>query len=128
MVISKEITALIYNYPPEIKAAVQISKGSRDIAEKTLHTGSSKTITLNLTGLKPNSTFEIEILDENNGNILKKWMEMGMPDPATREQTIQLKAYAMATKKYTVKADKKGNLVWNETLLPWAVAVLKQIK
>jgi hypothetical protein len=59
---------------------------------------------------------------------LKKWFEMGMPDPANREQTKQLKAYAMATRKYKLTADKNGTLQWNETLLPWAVAVLRQIK
>ena len=121
------VTALIYNYPDEIKTAVPISKESRDIAEKTLHTGIPKKTTINLTGLRPGSKFEIEILDENNGFALKKWMEMGMPEPASREQTRQLKAYAMATRKYNIKADSKGKLTWNEFLLPWAVAVLKQV-
>jgi xylan 1,4-beta-xylosidase len=122
------VTALVYNYPAEVKTAIPISKENREIAEKTLHTGSPKKTSINLTGLKPGSTFEIEILDENNGFALKKWMEMGMPEPASREQTKQLKAFAMATRKYTIKADNKGQLAWNETLLPWAVAVLKQVK
>ncbi|MFN8254326.1 MAG: glycoside hydrolase [Bacteroidales bacterium] len=122
------IQALIYNYPSEIKSAVPISRENREAAEKILHTDSPKTVSVNLSGLKPGSTFEVEILDENNGFALTKWKEMGMPDPATREQTIQLKNYALKTKKHTIKADSKGNLVWNETLTPWAVAVLKQTK
>jgi len=122
------ITALAYNYPAEVKTAIPIAKGNRDIPEKTLRTGTPQQINISLTHLKPGSVFQVEILDENNGNVLKKWFEMGMPDPASREQTRQLKSYAMATRKYKLTADKNGNLQWNETLLPWAVAVLKQIK
>jgi xylan 1,4-beta-xylosidase len=122
------IAALIYNYPAEVNMAVPISKGKREVAEKTLHTGSPKLVNISLEGLKPGSTFEVEVLDENHGFALKKWMEMGMPEPANREQTQQLKAWAMATQKSTLRADDRGQLEWNETLLPWAVAVLKQTK
>ncbi|MDF1548656.1 MAG: glycoside hydrolase [Bacteroidales bacterium] len=122
------ITALTYNYPDEIKTAVPISKENREAAEKILHTGSAKKISIRLSGLKPGSTFEVEIVDENNGFALTKWKEMGMPDHASREQTKELKEYAMATKKYTLKSDNNGYLVWDIELLPWAVAVLKQIK
>jgi len=125
---SRFISALMYNYPSEIKTAAPISRGSREIAEKTLNTGSAEEYSIVLTGLKAGSEFEVEVLDENNGFVLKKWFEMGMPDPATREQTKELKDYAMNTKKYILKSDNNGNLVWDIELLPWAIAVLKQIK
>ena len=121
------LTSLIYNYPSEIKTAVPISHEDRELADKILHTGTPKTVTIKLTGLKPASKFEVEILDENNGFAITKWKEMGMPEAATREQIQQLKLAGMATKKFDLKADNKGNLVWSETLLPWAVAILKQI-
>ena len=120
-------TGLFYNYPEGVESA-PISTGSRDKAEKTLNTGTPKLIKLNLTGLKPNSKFEIEIVDKDNAFALKSWQAMGSPEPPTREQTTELKALGLKTLKLNVEANKKGELKWNYSLKPWAIALLKQIK
>jgi len=121
------ITGLTYNYPAEVIEAAPISKGSRDKAEKTLNTGSSKQIKLNLTGLKPNSKFEIEIVDKDNAFALKSWQAMGSPEPPTREQTTELKALGLKTLKIYIETNSKGELKWDYSLKPWAIALIKQI-
>jgi xylan 1,4-beta-xylosidase len=122
------VTGLVYNYPAEVIEAAPISIGSRDKAEKTLNTGSAEQIKLNLTGLKPNSKFEIEIVDKDNAFALKSWQAMGSPEPPTREQTKELKVMGLKTLKFNVEANSKGELKWNYSLKPWAIALIRQIK
>ena len=124
--ITGKVTAILYHYPAEIIAAVPGSKGSRDIAEKTLAAGSPKKFTLELTDLRPNALFEIEILDQEHGFSLKEWQKMGSPEPPTREQTQLLKKLALNTDKKQIRSDTKGILHWELTLSPWAVVLLKE--
>lgn len=125
---SKFLTGLFYNYPPEVIESAPISVGSRDKAEKTLQTGSSKNIDLKLTHVNPKSKFEIEIVDKDNAFALKSWQKMGSPEPPSREQTKQLKDLGLKTKKFTLQANKKGELIWQHSIEPWAIVLLKQIK
>ena len=122
------ISGIFYNYPSEVIEAAPISIGSRDKAEKTLNTGSPQKINLYLSGLKPGSKFEVEIVDKENAFSLKSWQQMGSPEPPTREQTIKLKELGLKTKKINLIADNKGQLKWKYSLGPWAIALLKQIK
>ena len=122
-----KISALLYHYPAEVIAAVPLSKGSRDIAEKTLATGSPKKYALKISDLKPNTKFEIEILDQEHAFALRDWQKMGSPEPPTREQTEHLQGKAFTTAKTDVYADEKGSLSWNTILSPWAVVLLKEL-
>jgi xylan 1,4-beta-xylosidase len=122
------LTGIFYNYPAEVIEAAPISIGSRDKAEKTLNTGNPQIINLRLTNLKPGSKFEIEIVDKENAFSLKSWQQMGSPEPPSREQTKQLKELGLRTKKIMLVANNKGELAWNYSLGPWAIALLKQVK
>jgi xylan 1,4-beta-xylosidase len=122
-----KISSLLYHYPAEVIAAVPLSKGSRDIAEKTMAAGSPGKFSVKLTDLSPGASFEIEILDKEHGFALKEWQKMGSPEPPAREQTQILKSNAWNTKKEQVKADSNGVLQWEQILNPWTVALLKEI-
>ena len=122
-----KISLLLYHYPGEVIAAVPVSKGSRDIAEQTLATGSTRKYTLEISDLTPNTEFEIEILDQEHAFALRDWQKMGSPEPPTREQTQILKSNAWNTKKEQVKADSNGVLQWEQIFSPWTVALLKEI-
>jgi len=52
---------------------------------------------------------------------------MGSPEPPTRDQTQVLKINALSTKKEQIKADPDGLLLWDVTLSPWSVILLKEI-
>lgn len=121
-----KVSAILYHYPVEVIAAVPGSKGSRDIAEKTLATGSPRKFILNLTDLKPIASFQIEILDQEHGFALKEWQKIGSPEPPTREQTQLLKKLALNTQKKQIRSDAKGILHWELTLSPWTVVLLNE--
>jgi xylan 1,4-beta-xylosidase len=120
------VATLLYHYPPEVLAAVPISKGSRTVAEQTLLTGSKRDAKLRITGLEPKTTFTIETLDTHHGFALRDWQAMGSPEPPTREQTALLRARGMATDKCTLTADAHGVLVWQGDLDPWSVIAIYQ--
>ena len=122
------LAGIFYNYPAEVIEAAPISIGSRDKAEKTLHTGKPQEINLNLSNVKPGSKFEVEIVDKKNAFSLKSWQQMGSPEPPTPEQTKKLKELGLKTKKISLTANTKGQLSWKYSLDPWAIALLKQIK
>jgi xylan 1,4-beta-xylosidase len=122
-----KISSLLYHYPAEVIAAVPLSKGSRDIAEKTLATGSPKKYALEISDLKPNTEFEIEILDQEHAFALRVWQKMGSPEPPTREQTQLLKKLALNTKKEHIQSDDRGKLHWELTLSPWEVVLLNEV-
>jgi xylan 1,4-beta-xylosidase len=122
-----KISALLYHYPAEVIAAVPLSKGSRDIAEKTLATGSPQKYALEISDLKPNTKFEIEILDQEHAFALRDWQKMGSPEPPTREQTQLLKNRSLQTKMEQIQSDSDGTLHWEVMLSPWAVVLLKEL-
>jgi xylan 1,4-beta-xylosidase len=115
---TKKTTALLYHYPAEYTDVVH-----GDV-EEVLNTGHSKDFTLNLTGLKPGSVVEIEILDRNNGFAYPKWKAMGSPEPPDREQTKQLKQVAMAIKKEHQKINGQNSISWKRSLQPWECVLI----
>ena len=84
-------------------------------------------LALTLTGLKGGASFEIETLDDDNGNAIKAWRAMGSPRSPTREQTAALRSAGDATKHEMVRADSTGRLVLRRTLSPWSVGLLREL-
>jgi xylan 1,4-beta-xylosidase len=121
-----KISAVFYNYPDEVIAAAPISKGSCDVAEKTLATGKNKCLALTILDLNPNAHFIVEILDKENGFALREWQNMGSPNPPTREQTRLLREESFETAKMALNVNENGNLTWNVKLTPWSLVLLKE--
>ncbi|HEY5589867.1 MAG TPA: glycoside hydrolase [Paludibacter sp.] len=125
--LSQMLSGIIYNYPAEIKTAIPMSRDSNNIAEKTLQTSNSIRSVITLKKLKPNSCFQIEILDKDHGFAFRKWEEMGSPQSPDREQTKILIDEGWKTEKRFITADKEGVLTIQIDLKPWAVALIKEI-
>ena len=123
---SHRVSALLYNYPPEVLASVPMSKNSRTVAERTLATGGKRAVTLRLRGLPPNTAFLVETLDAEHGFAFRDWQAMGSPEPPTRAQTALLSERALATRKETVRANASGELLWTGTLTAWSVVAIHQ--
>jgi xylan 1,4-beta-xylosidase len=121
-----ELTALAYNYPPEVTVALPGTASLAD-ADKMTETGSERDLSLTLTGLKPGVAFEIETLDREHGNTTAAWEAMGKPDPPTREQTAALNAAAWNTKKELVQSDANGTVTVQRPLQAWTVLVVRQL-
>ena len=69
----------------------------------------------------------MEILDKDHGNIHNFWEDMGKPEPPTREEIKEMKAYANTMKTDYLKADKNGVLHVNHEITPWSVVLIEQI-
>jgi xylan 1,4-beta-xylosidase len=118
-----KVVALAYNYPEEYYNAVPKSIKKIDKHQE----GTSRTVNLSLSDLKPGTQFEIEILDKDHGNIYDYWEAMGKPEPPTREQIKVMKDFANSLKTEIVSADDKGNLSIEHELTPWSVMLIEQI-
>lgn len=116
-----KINVLAFNYPKEYEQKVP---GAED-AGKYMD-ASSKTVNFTLTGLDPNTIFEVETLDNNHGNAINIYREMGSPHSPTREETALLKERASSTDKEFLKPDNSGILQVSLELTPWTCILISQ--
>jgi xylan 1,4-beta-xylosidase len=113
------LTAILIHYPSEMHG--------KGVKRSSTTVGSPKQFSIHLSGLKAKSEFTVEIVDQTHANAIESWKKMGSPEPPSREQIKKLKTEAENPYKETVEADKKGNLIWNKTLDPWACVLFKQL-
>jgi len=117
-----KISAVAFNYPKEFEAKVPRAE---DV--KTYMNASSKKLDVTLKNLKPNAVFQVEVLDNDHGNIKPYYDLIGAPHSPNRELTAELKTKARATKKSELKADKNGNLVLKMELSPWECVLIHEL-
>ncbi|MFI3316723.1 MAG: glycoside hydrolase [Rikenellaceae bacterium] len=120
---SGKIVALAYNYPDEYITRVPAANTATSYMERS----SARQMDITLEGLAPNATVMIETLDNENGNVMYTFRQMGKPHSPTREQIKMLRGAAWATKKEYVKADEKGNLTIKGELAPWACLLITEL-
>ena len=115
-----KLAALLYHYP--LSSTVSMSPyPDRSRAQKELETGEAVTVSCTLTGLTPGAEILIETLDREHGWALPLWLDMGAPEPPTREETARLIEHANATDRRTVTADAQGTLSLQLSVCPWNV-------
>ncbi|WP_256011840.1 GH39 family glycosyl hydrolase [Desertivirga xinjiangensis] len=117
-----KISAIAFNYPKEFESKVPAAEHVNSYMK-----ASSKQLDVTFKNLEPNALFEIEILNNTNGNIMAKYKELGSPQSPNRETTQLLKNLAQGTVKTTVKADADGTLIFKRELSPWECVLLKQL-
>ena len=120
------ITAVFYNYPPEIKVSLPVSD-TLAAADQIDNSGSARDLAFNVDHLPANASFLIETLDKEHGDAVAAWEAMGEPEPPNREQTAALEKLASDTKKQIVRADEEGRLHVNLKLAAWSVVLVKQL-
>lgn len=118
-----KITAVAFNYPKEFEQRVP---GGRD-CNSYMKNVSSKQVELKLINLKPNTIFEIELLDKQHGNVIDKYRAMGAPHSPNREEIAVLKREGWNTAKELIRADSKGVLILKRELTPWSCVLIKEI-
>lgn len=122
-----KLSALAYHYPPEVKQTVPASFDSREVAERTLATGTPTEFVLELNGLPTGAALVIETVDTAHGDALSAWKALGAPEPLSRPHTAHLKQAAHATRQESATADAQGNFVLRRTLAPWSLVSVRQI-
>ena len=120
------LTAIAYNYPPDIKVSLPVSP-TLQAADEIDSSGATREFELNLGHVKPGTAFLVETLDRHHGDGLFAWEEMGKPEPPNREQTEELRKLAWATHKEIVTADTSGRVHLAMTMPAWSVVLIKQL-
>ena len=120
------ITAVFYNYPPEIKVSLPVSD-TLAAADQIDNSGSARDLAFNVDHLAANASFLIETLDKEHGDAVAAWEAMGEPEPPNREQTAALEKLAWDTRKQIVRTDEEGRLHVNLKLAAWSVVLVKQL-
>lgn len=119
---SGRVAALLCNYPESYESHVPSARDLNRYLDEP-----AKTVALEVSGLRPEATFEIETLDAEHGNAIAAYRRMGSPRDLTREQENALRAAGAATRREVVRADKAGRLALDLTLAPWAVALVREL-
>lgn len=122
-----KLSALLYHYPPQITQTIPGSFESRDIAEKTLATGSAAHIEIELTNLTNGTEITVEIIDQNHGDALGAWKKMGSPEPISREQTKALKAASASTNLSQHTVNDKGSFTLSLEIAPWSIVSVREL-
>lgn len=121
-----KVTALAYNYPAEMKVSLPVTE-TLEAADAIDASGSARELEMHLTGLAPETAFEIETLDREHGNAVAAWEKMGKPEPPTREQAEVLRAAARATQREIVRADGEGRLDLKRAIAAWSLVLVRQL-
>jgi xylan 1,4-beta-xylosidase len=125
---SGRLTALAYHYPEEVKLAVPTSASSREVARKTLGAGSKARLSIDLRDLPPGARVAVETLGQDSGNAMHAWMEMGEPDPLSREQTALLREYAGRTRNEIFQVNDSGRFTLERPIDPWNVVLVTELE
>ena len=123
---TKRAIALAYNYPTEVTTSLPATSSLAE-ADAIAAVGSSKQVTVELSGLRPNAVFEIETLDRTHGNATQAWEDMGQPATPTRDQTEQLRQAAWGTKREILHADGSGHLLLQRPIEAWSVVLIREL-
>ena len=121
------LRAIIYHFPAEHSDAPPFA-GSLAAAEQTLAAGSPVCRDIEIQDLPPNAAFLVETVDAAHGFALRQWQSMGSPPSPTPDQISLLREFAWATHRQIATTDKKGMLSLKLNLLPWAVALIREIE
>ena len=119
---SGKVTAIAFNYPEEYEEAVPSARNFNNYMN-----ASSKKVDLVLKGLEPGTTFTIETLDKEHGNIYDDYVAIGAPHSPTREETAYLKQKAWGTHKEMIRVAADGTLTFSRDLLPWSCVLIKEL-
>ena len=114
-----KLSAIAYNYPVEYEEKVP-SAANRD----NFMDASAKSMNLTLKGLKPETSFIVETLDNEHGYSYAEWEKMGRPHSPNHSQTDMLRQSGWNTKKEYVKSDADGVLKFSHELSPWSVVLI----
>lgn len=122
-----KLRALLYHYPKEVAESVPISAyPDRRTIEEFQKQGETAEFSMCITHIAASSSFRMEILDQESGNVVKLWESFGCPSNLTREQETALKVCGENLKEEMLEADETGLLNLDLTLKPWSVVLISE--
>jgi xylan 1,4-beta-xylosidase len=121
------LRAVVCHFPSQHADAPPFAS-SLDAAERTLAFGEPLCREIEIHHLPPNTAYLIETVDAEHGFALRQWQSMGSPSSPTPDQTSLLREFAWDTHRQVVGVDKNGVLALTLNLMPWAIALLREIE
>jgi len=118
-----KLALLLYNYPQEVTTAAPVSMPGREVAEKTLHTGTVRDLQIKINNLPEDARMTVEFLDKEHGDALSAWQTMGSPESPGSEKHLLLRRMAENTE-LNIHQPRAGCL--DVALSPWALALVKE--
>jgi len=123
---SGRVVLLAYNVPPEQTQALPVA-ATLAAADQVASAGSPRTLSINLSGLRPGGQIMIEELMLNHGNASEAWERMGSPEEPTRPALAVLQSGARDMRLEYRQADDSGRLTLSQPLGPWSVLLLREL-
>ncbi|MEI6423139.1 MAG: glycoside hydrolase, partial [Lentisphaerota bacterium] len=80
-----------------------------------------------LTGMKPGATVQIETLDKIHGNAMAACDAVGRPASPSRSQTQSLRKVGAGTKVEIFTVNDRGNYILEGSIEPWSVVLIKEL-
>jgi xylan 1,4-beta-xylosidase len=115
------VSAVFFNYPDEMGMKAVGSHSSYPAARGLAEVGSNRRVRHSIAGLQPGTTFFVEIIDWDHGNVAEAWYQMGSPLNPSRAETDYLSRVADSLQRHTLTVPDTGVLDLDVDLAPWAV-------
>ncbi|MFN3865418.1 MAG: GH39 family glycosyl hydrolase [Demequina sp.] len=123
-----ELSAVFYNYPEQMGGASVRMSATHQEAMEIAPLGPEVRIQHRIEGVRPGATYAIEQVDQDHGNALKAWLDLGEPLNLSREQAVELHAAGDSLARDTVVATDDGVLELDLTLPGWAIASVFEVQ
>lgn len=120
------VSAVFFNYPEDMGMRGVRSQNSYAATRALAEMGPSRRIRHSIEGLKPGSTFLVEIVDWEHGNAAEAWYRLGSPLNLSRAESEHLSRVADSLLRFTLTVPDTGVLDLDVELGPWAVMSLRQ--
>ncbi|ADI09723.1 glycoside hydrolase family 39 [Streptomyces bingchenggensis BCW-1] len=120
------VSALFFNYPDEMAMRAVGSANSYPATRALAEKGPNRRIRHSIGELKPGTTFLVEIMDWEHGNVAEAWHQLGSPLNLSRAESNYLSAVADSLRTFTLTVPDNGVLEIDVDLSPWAVMSVRQ--
>ncbi|WP_149202469.1 GH39 family glycosyl hydrolase [Actinotalea subterranea] len=116
------VAAVLFNYPDSMGTASVGGATSYADARRHADQGPARRLTHTVEGLTAGDVYDVEILDQEHGNVAEAWHRMGEPLNLSRQDVATLTRVADDLDRRTLTVDAAGVLTIDLELAPWAVA------
>ncbi|WP_407319552.1 beta-xylosidase [Isoptericola halotolerans] len=122
----RRLSAVLYHYPAEVTQSVPASIDTREHADRTLATGSARTVRLQVDGVAPGTRFRVETVSPASGDVVSAWHALGSPVNLSRDDVTALTEHGQTLATTELVAGDDG-LSAELTLPAWAVTLIDEV-
>ncbi len=120
------VRAVTCHYPDQYPGSPPFAMSIED-AEKILAIGQPAHRGIVIHDLPPGAPYLVETVDAEHGFAVRAWQAMGEPPSPSPDQVTLLRDLGWNTRREIVKVDEEGVLRLELKLLPWAIALIREI-